>query len=69
MNPLHIRHYTDVPHNRLVLEVLFASSFSLTFFISGTLDSFKLTTLPPREDLTLSLVIGVEKKIIGITQT
>ena len=58
-----------LPHNWLVLEVLFAFSFSLTFFISGTLDSFKLTIHPPREDLTLSLVIGVEKKIIGITQT
>ena len=67
MNPLHITQM--LPHKRLVLEVLLAFSFSLTFFISGTLDSFKLTTHPPREDLTLSLVIGVEKKIIGITQT
>ena len=42
---------------------------SLYFFFSGTLDSFKLTTLQQREDLTLSLGIIVEKRITGITQT
>ena len=35
---------------------------------SGTLGSSKQTTLPPEEDLILSLATIVEKKIIGITQ-
>ena len=42
--------------------------FSLIFFSSGILVSSKQTTLPQGEDLTPSLVITVEKKIIGTIQ-
>ena len=38
------------------------------FFSSGILVSSKQTTLPQGEDLTPSLVITVEKKIIGTIQ-
>ena len=38
------------------------------FFSSGILVSSKQTTLPQGEDLTLSLVITVQRKIIGTIQ-
>ena len=40
----------------------------INFFSSGILVSSKQTTLPQGEDLTPSLVITVEKKIIGTIQ-
>ena len=40
----------------------------INFFSSGILVSSKQTTLPQGEDLTLSLVITVQRKIIGTIQ-